>query len=411
MPETAGSMDGIVISRRSGLAESGAGRQPLIAARPNYVIESYSGNAKFADLEDSFALIDVQRYTPYYEMYMYPRPHRTYLGFVGEERSNPIFISLEEPSAFSPTQQVLVRTTRPYTDELDGDEWVTMPPQQKSFKKALRALLPELLPPNCHLNQVAGPEASPPNLAVREEMLKLERMLLVKNYKFGVVFRAADQSTENDMLNNQLGSPEFDVFLSLLGDKVTLMGFGGFRGGLDVNNNTTGEYSYYKKLSEDSIEVMYHVAPLLPYHPKDEQQLEKKRHIGNDVVVFIFTQSSATPFDPTEFVSEFNHVFIVVTPEHTDRLLFRISVVSKDGVHSKDPPLPNPPLLDPLHPKTADFLIKKAINSERSAMYAPSFSTKLERARKMVIENMAQQYATTPSSQSSSLRKKVFKRK
>ena len=249
-----------------------------------------------------------------------------------------------------------------------------------------------------------GPQAQ----QVVEDMLKLEKMLLVKTYKFGVVYAGPGQVTESDMLNNRETSPEFDIFLSLLGNKVTLQGFQGFRAGLDVNSNSTGEYSYYTKVKD--LEIMYHIAPLLPFTPNDEQQLEKKRHIGNDVVVFIFKQTESPSFQPAQFISEFNHIFIIVTPKHIDgTLFFQVSVVSKDGVHSMEPPVPNPPFLGIADPKTPDFLLKKAINSERSAMYAPSFSTKLGRARRMMIENLINQYAAT--NQPQSRLKTLFKRR
>lgn len=37
------------------------------------------------------------------------------------------------------------------------------------------------------------------------------------------------------------------------------------------------------------LEVMFHVAPFLPHSSsKDDQQLHKKRHLGNDIVVVIY---------------------------------------------------------------------------------------------------------------------------
>ena len=45
--------------------------------------------------------------------------------------------------------------------------------------------------------------------------------------------------------------------------------------------NTTGSHSVYTKFNE--FEIMYHVAPLLPYQDFDEQRVERKRHLGNDV--------------------------------------------------------------------------------------------------------------------------------
>jgi RAP1 GTPase activating protein 1 len=64
---------------------------------------------------------------------------------------------------------------------------------------------------------------------------------------------------------------------------------------------------------------------MLPYNPKDIQQIARKKHIGNDVVVFIFMMGR-TPFDPSSFVSEFNHVFIAVKRESDG---YHINVVSR----------------------------------------------------------------------------------
>ena len=42
-------------------------------------------------------------------------------------------------------------------------------------------------------------------------------------------------------------------------------------------------------------EVMFHVSTLLPYSESDKQQLQRKRHIGNDIVAVVF-QEDNTPF-------------------------------------------------------------------------------------------------------------------
>jgi hypothetical protein len=53
---------------------------------------------------------------------------------------------------------------------------------------------------------------------------------------------------------------------------------------------------------------------MLPFSPGDSQQVERKRHIGNDIVVIIF-QEGTTPFYPGCIRSDFNHVFFVVRKE------------------------------------------------------------------------------------------------
>jgi hypothetical protein len=45
--------------------------------------------------------------------------------------------------------------------------------------------------------------------------------------------------------------------------------------------------------------------------PDDLQRVERKRHLGNDVVVIIFKEGPGA-FDPLCIKSHFNHVFIVV---------------------------------------------------------------------------------------------------
>jgi hypothetical protein len=41
--------------------------------------------------------------------------------------------------------------------------------------------------------------------------------------------------------------------------------------------------------------VMFHVSTYIPFHGADAQQVERKRHLGNDVVVIIF-KGKAAPY-------------------------------------------------------------------------------------------------------------------
>ena len=41
--------------------------------------------------------------------------------------------------------------------------------------------------------------------------------------------------------------------------------------------NTTGEKSYMAKFC--NFDIMFHVSTLLPFNPKDKQQIERKRHM------------------------------------------------------------------------------------------------------------------------------------
>ncbi len=50
-------------------------------------------------------------------------------------------------------------------------------------------------------------------------------------------------------------------------------------------------------------------------------QLERKRHLGNDLVVVIFREPGKEAFDVSQIHSQFNCVFIVVTPHGMKRVL------------------------------------------------------------------------------------------
>jgi len=99
------------------------------------------------------------------------------------------------------------------------------------------------------------------------------------------------------------GSPAYDEFLGLLGEKVRLMDWKKYRGGLDNKcefspahpvfekggfkllwllffaADTTGTHSIYRNWKD--VEIMFHISTLLPFETANPQQLARKRHIGN----------------------------------------------------------------------------------------------------------------------------------
>ena len=62
---------------------------------------------------------------------------------------------------------------------------------------------------------------------------------------------------------------------------MCLKGFQGFLGGLDNEKNMTGEYSVSTEFAD--LEVMFHVAPLMPYDPNDPQQVT----YSNPIIVYM----------------------------------------------------------------------------------------------------------------------------
>jgi len=77
--------------------------------------------------------------------------------------------------------------------------------------------------------------------------------------------------------------------------------------------------------------------------------LERKRHIGNDIVVIIFVDYDTDPedayrsalrdFDPSCMRSHFNHIFALVSYNHLTEC-YRLIMYSAESVPEFGPPLP-----------------------------------------------------------------------
>jgi hypothetical protein len=60
--------------------------------------------------------------------------------------------------------------------------------------------------------------------------------------------------------------------------------------------------------------MLYHVSTMLPFEESDAQKIQRKRHIGNDLVTLVFMEPGAT-FSPRQISSKFLHVFITIQHE------------------------------------------------------------------------------------------------
>eukprot|EP01130_Rhizamoeba_saxonica_P014397 TRINITY_DN6284_c0_g6_i1.p1 TRINITY_DN6284_c0_g6~~TRINITY_DN6284_c0_g6_i1.p1 ORF type:complete len:892 (-),score=166.17 TRINITY_DN6284_c0_g6_i1:2262-4850(-) len=209
-------------------------------------------------------------------------------------------------------------------------------------------------------------------------------------YKFGILYCAEGQTTEEEMFGNEHGSEQFNNFLNLMGDHIQLQGFEGYRAGLDVKYNSTGETSYYKKWGE--FEIMYHVSTLLPFSSESFQQLDRKRHLGNDIVTIIFKEGN-TPYKPNTIASSFNQSFIIVQPvEVNGSIWYRVACAYKDHMIGEKIKPEIPVELIPHHDYLRDFLLCKAINSERNAIRSGSLQTSIESGRSGALTHIYETY-------------------
>ncbi|XP_008276331.1 rap1 GTPase-activating protein 2-like [Stegastes partitus] len=205
-------------------------------------------------------------------------------------------------------------------------------------------------------------------------------------FKFGVIYQRFGQVSEEELFRNNEETPAFSEFLQLLGDTVELQDFKGFRGGLDVSHGQTGSQSIYTVHRQQ--EIMFHVSTKLPFTEGDTQQLQRKRHIGNDIVAVVF-QEEATPFVPDMIASNFLHAFILVQVEEpcSDNTSYKVSVTAREDVPPFGPPLPNPAVFKKGQ-EFREFLLTKLINAELACYKSDRFARLEERTRAALLDGL-----------------------
>ncbi|XP_006818781.1 GTPase-activating Rap/Ran-GAP domain-like protein 3 [Saccoglossus kowalevskii] len=237
------------------------------------------------------------------------------------------------------------------------------------------------------------------NPEIQKELLLLEEQEGSVNFKFGVLYAREGQTSDDEMFSNEHGDNAFLKFVSLLGDRISLKGWDRFNAGLDVKSNTTGTKSIYTIY--EGHEIMFHVSTMLPYSKDNKQQVERKRHIGNDIVTIVFQETSDSnvqpTFKPSMIKSHFTHIFALVTYNSEDDS-YKLSVFSEESVPLFGPPLPSPPVFKD-HIQFRDFLLVKLINGEKAAFNTPTFANKRQRTLDMLIKNLHQELLPEVSKQ------------
>ncbi|XP_062827828.1 rap1 GTPase-activating protein 1 isoform X5 [Anolis carolinensis] len=217
-------------------------------------------------------------------------------------------------------------------------------------------------------------------------IVAFDEHVISNNFKFGVIYQKTGQTTEEEVFSNTEESLGFLEFLDLLGDRIQLQDFRGFRGGLDVTRGQTGTESIYTIFRGK--EIMFHVSTMLPFTEGDAQQLQRKRHIGNDIVAIVF-QDENTPFVPDMIASNFLHSYVVVQLHHNalGETMYKVSVTARDDVPFFGPPLPNPAVFKK-GTEFREFLLAKLINAEYSCYHAEKFAKLEERTRSALLESL-----------------------
>lgn len=344
----------------------------------------------------------------YYRNYFFGREHQNWLGH--SESYGPLAISIRKEQSSSRRNnnsnnynsvakyhyRIIIRTSE--LAVLRGSVYEDCIPNltnRTSTKEVLEYLLAKSdIPLNKLKLATQNAEA---------QLLKLDEHKLTKNYKVGVLYCKAGQSTEEEFYNNEHSGPLFDEFLSCIGESVRLLGFDKYRGGLDNKSDSTGLYSVYTTYND--CEIMFHVSTMLPYSANNRQQLARKRHIGNDIVTIVFQEEGALPFTPKTIRSQFQHVFIIVKAlsppllpdgsyDYSSPRHYAIAVS-----RSKEMPVFGPPIPESgtfvKSSQFKNFLLAKIINAENAAhKYCEKFRTMGQRTRLGLLTDLTQDYVT-----------------
>ncbi|KAI7903560.1 uncharacterized protein BX663DRAFT_423663, partial [Cokeromyces recurvatus] len=224
---------------------------------------------------------------------------------------------------------------------------------------------------------------------IQNELLRLDENSLHTKYKFGVLLIKEGQTKEEEWLSNDgYDSEGFNEFLDIIGRKIELKGYMGWAAGLDTKGGDSGEYAYINVWNENTL--AYHVSTLIPSKPGDKQQVQRKRHIGNDIVCIIFVEGKQ-PFNPTAIKSQFLHVFIVVHQElfpANNKKAWRVEIVYVEDVPSFGPSLPNKSALFFDRDELEKFLLAKLVNAEYAAFKSPKFALPMNRAREGIFSSL-----------------------
>uniref|UniRef100_A0A6B2L598 Rap-GAP domain-containing protein n=1 Tax=Arcella intermedia TaxID=1963864 RepID=A0A6B2L598_9EUKA len=223
--------------------------------------------------------------------------------------------------------------------------------------------------------------------------LETKDLRVASHFKFGVLLCKKNQHLEEDMFCNESGDEDYNRFLSLLGDKVSLCGFTKFSGGLDAKGNTTGTESVFT--NHRGYDIMFHVATLLPHNPHERQQLHKKRHLGNDIVMIVYQEEGSEPYIPSCVRSNFIQVVIVVRKvekvEGKGETYYRVNVVRQADTPPFGPPLTYPPVFKH-SPDFRNWLLSKAVNAELAAYRSKLFIQQHRPTNKTYLSEVCQKY-------------------
>ncbi|XP_022103490.1 tuberin-like [Acanthaster planci] len=158
------------------------------------------------------------------------------------------------------------------------------------------------------------PVALPMSQVTQRAVKVLDRIPPYDTHKIGVLYVGPGQSNDQiAILSNVYGSNRYVEFLQGLGRLISLKDVSPsevYTGGLD-HQGGDGKFTYW--WHDDIMQVIFHVATLMPSKESDPTCNSKKLHIGNDFVSIVYNESKE-PYQLGTIKGQFNFAEIVIEP-------------------------------------------------------------------------------------------------
>ncbi|KAI8357139.1 hypothetical protein B0O80DRAFT_496853 [Mortierella sp. GBAus27b] len=318
----------------------------------------------------------------FYQAYFRERHHFNYVATMSTQGPIVVSIVVDQKGCI----RVLVRTSQGSERIEHSLSALTIPWFRKIFGISCLWMLGQICPslPINSLQLCQHPE-------LPQELIHMEERQIIRHYKFGIYQLLPGQTLEHQGLANPCDSctPDFMDFVHWLGEPIQLRGWKGYRAGLDVNGGTTGDKSIFTHWN--GYQVMFHCAPFIPFNPNDHQQVERRRFIGNDIVIIVFKENDDDEqFDLSSIGSRQNHIVCIVRPipsgTSSRPQSYRVAIAVKDGVRNFSPT--EFPAVLQRDDASRDLLLLKLICGERAAYRAKAFTTQLLRTRESLLRDV-----------------------
>ncbi|KAL4240095.1 Tuberous sclerosis 2-like protein [Mactra antiquata] len=154
----------------------------------------------------------------------------------------------------------------------------------------------------------------PNNEATERAIKMLDYICPYETHKIGVIYVGSGQTKdEKAILSNTYGSDRYVRFIQSLGRLIRLKDCNPRRvylGGLETKG-TDGEFTY--GWQDESTQLIFHIATLMPNKEGDPNCNAKKLHIGNDYVTVVYNDSDED-YKIGVIKGQFNYVNIVIKP-------------------------------------------------------------------------------------------------